>query len=300
MSLKSFIQKINQWFFGEHSTWGLSLFRIALGFMLIQKFVLLFPDLKLWYTENGVLSLTASLRLIGTPRLNLFETFQNFDSEKVAYAMWAVALTTATTFCLGLWTRTSALILYVVTVSFDHRNSLVLHGGDTLYRVVLFWMIFAKSNGYYSLDSILAQTKSKILPVTASAWPLRALQFQVAMVYLATFWAKSEGATWWNGSAVYLVSQIADFKRFPIPFLYSSWWTIKVATWGTLAFEGLFPILIWFRETRLWILIIGVIFHLGIEWHLVIPLFQWLTIATYCVFLEKEDLKKIQLLFKFR
>lgn len=286
------LSAIDKWFFGDESTWALSLFRVCLGAVIINKFIFLFPDLRYWYTEQGIFDLSTALTLNGRERLNMFYWLRNFDSVTVAYAMWGAAMLFSTTFCLGLWTRISTIALYVLVTSFDHRNTLVLHGGDTFIRILLFWMMFAASNTYFSLDSSISKLKSKTLPAKSSAWPLRAMQIQVAIMYLATFWHKKDGDAWWNGTAVFTVSQLIDFKRYSIPFLYSSWYTIKLATWMTLFFEGSFAFLVWFKRTRLWILALGLFFHLGLEWHLNIPLFQWASMASFTLFLYRDDFKR--------
>jgi hypothetical protein len=294
MKLQDFAKKIHDLIFEPKDTWGLALFRILLGLVILNKFIFLFADLTYWYTDFGVIDLKSSQHLTSGTRINLFNLLSSFDSVSVAYTLWSLAISSALMFCLGLWTRASALILFLTMVSFDHRNTLVLHGGDTLIRVLMFWMIFARSNAYYSIDKTIAIHKNKAPPPSQqSAWPLRALQIQVALMYLATFWHKTEGTAWWDGTAVYTVSQLIEFRRFTIPYLDSSWISIKAATWFTLVFEGSFAFFIWFRETRLLIIALGVIFHLCLEWHLNIPLFQWAAIASYAVFLKHDDLTRI-------
>lgn len=290
MTIKHFWHTINQWFFGKHSTWGLSIFRIAIGIVLLQKFLFVFPNLELWFTEYGVLDLATSQKLVGPERLNLFVTLDGLlFSGTLAHLMWSIGFAAILAFTLGLFTRASAFIAYVVITSMDHRNILILQGADTLMRTLMFWMIFARSNAYHSVDAWLAARKNRQIPEQASAWPLRALQFQVVVMYVSTFWHKTEGSAWWNGGAIYTVSQLIDFKHWPLPFVYDSWWSVKMASWSTLVFEGLFGFFIWFRETRRYVLLIGLLFHLALEWHLMIPLFQWATIASYAVFLESED-----------
>jgi hypothetical protein len=67
---------------------------------------------------------------------------------------------------------------------------------------------------------------------------------------------------------------------------------LKIGTWFTLAFEFSFGILVWFRETRYAMLMIGVLFHLSIEYTLNIQLFEWMMLATYVVFLYPDDLNR--------
>lgn len=293
MKISSFFKHIDDWFFKKQDSWPLAVFRIALGLTMLLKLLFLFDEIELWFSDYGMLDLASSQKILVVPRLNLFEYFSLFQSITVAKTIWLLAFLFSITFCLGIYARLSAFFAYVLLTSLDHRNVLILQDGDSLLRVTLFWMIFAHSSHYYSLSSWIKRNVSR-QNTTASAWPLRAIQIQLCLVYISTFWHKTEGNTWWDGTAVYVVSQLSDFQRFDIWGLYSSWVTIKLATWITLAFEGLFPLLIWFQDTRRWFLALGLIFHLGLEWHLSIPLFQWIMISSYCVFLKKEDVAKLK------
>ena len=50
--------------------------------------------------------------------------------------------------------------------------------------------------------------------------------------------------------------------------------------------------LVWFRELRYPVLLAGLCLHLGIEYAMNIPLFEWISIATYAVFIYPEDLSR--------
>jgi hypothetical protein len=111
-------------------------------------------------------------------------------------------------------------------------------------------------------------------------------QIQVALIYLISGLNKIESELWRTGDAVQHINRI-DFLSNPnlshllgqgelIPFLIS---------WFTILFELTFPILIWFREYRIFVLIAGVIFHLGIAIFLSLPDFGAIMIIAYIPFL---------------
>ena len=50
--------------------------------------------------------------------------------------------------------------------------------------------------------------------------------------------------------------------------------------------------LIWFKEFRYWVLAAGVLLHLGIDWSMNIPLFEYIMIASYIVFIDASDIKR--------
>jgi hypothetical protein len=57
-----------------------------------------------------------------------------------------------------------------------------------------------------------------------------------------------------------------------------------VLAWLTIGFELAFPVLVWFRATRKWILITGIVFHLTIAVMLGLPEFATVMIVSYTLF----------------
>jgi len=61
---------------------------------------------------------------------------------------------------------------------------------------------------------------------------------------------------------------------------------VTLGTYFTLAFELLFPILIWYKKHRLWLLISGVFLHLGIYVTMMIFDFEIYFVAIYGFFIS--------------
>ena len=96
-----------------------------------------------------------------------------------------------------------------------------------------------------------------------SPWAQRMLQIQTAVVYFATFYWKSLGILWINGTAVYYALRLEDFQRFPLPPLHNLF-LIKTLTWSTLVIEFALGVLIWFKETRYPVLLAR---HMSAHWN---------------------------------
>jgi hypothetical protein len=60
-------------------------------------------------------------------------------------------------------------------------------------------------------------------------------------------------------------------------------------TWGTLLFELCFPVLVWSRAWRPYLLLCGVLFHLGIQLTMGVPHFALVMIASYPCFLSDDE-----------
>ena len=191
-------------------------------------------------------------------------------------------------------TRFSSVAVYICLGSIQVRNGFILNSGDTLMLVTGFFLMFAPAGAAFSVDHWLRVRRGrepKIVQVF-SPWAQRMLQIQTSIVYLSTFYWKSMGVLWMNGTAVYYAMRLDDFHRFPVPTLHSLF-LIRSLTWLTLLIEFALAVLIWFKELRYPVLLAGLALHVGIEYAMNIPLFEWMIVATYVNFIEPEDLSRM-------
>jgi hypothetical protein len=68
---------------------------------------------------------------------------------------------------------------------------------------------------------------------------------------------------------------------------------MRALTWGTLAVECALAFLVWIPRLRRWVLLGGVLLHLGIEWSMVLAVMQWVLIGAYTVFLEEAQVRRL-------
>ena len=106
-------------------------------------------------------------------------------------------------------------------------------------------------------------------------------------------WLKLSGPDWIDGTALYWVTRLPEFVGFPVPYVFEHMWTIRALTWGTLAVESALACLVWVRRLRPWVLLAGVVLHLGIDWSMALALMQWVMIGAYAVFLEEEQVLRL-------
>lgn len=271
------------------------IFRLLFGLVVLISCLFLIPDLLTWYGPNAIISIETIKHYEHLPRFSLF--FEFAPSIELTWGLFGLMTIAALFVMLGLFTRASSIVLFILLVSFHHRNPALLNSGDTFMRIATFLLIFTASDKMFSLDSWLRSKRSKKpnsdpWEITCSPWGQRLLQFQVGLIYCQTFWAKIIGDTWWNGTATYYSSRLEEFGKLPIPFVFDQLWTCQLLTWSTLAIELSLWTLIWVRELRYWVLLAGVLLHLGIDWTMNIPLFEELMIASFVNFIYPADLKR--------
>jgi len=271
----------------------ISVFRILFGLLILGHCILYIPELENFFSDRGILTLRVAQDYSGMNRLNLFNILP--PDFATAVVLMSVLLLAAVSLTVGFCSRLSALVVFVLITSFHHRNVIVLHSGDSLLRSISFVMIFAQSGAAFSVDRWIRiyRGREKPGPLQPKApWAQRLIQIQLALVYIATFRWKIEGEFWIDGTAVYYASRLPECSRFPIPLLLTYLPLIKLMTWTTLLVEFACGILIWFRDIRYYVLVAGLLLHLGLEWSMNIPLFQWIMMFTLVTFIYPEHMQK--------
>ncbi len=276
--------------FQPQSPAPICMFRILLAAIIFLSSLTWAPDLFTWFGYDGIVSVETMRQYEEFNRLSLLDWLP--PDNRIVLALYIVLLLAALSLMVGFKSRLSALILFICLASFHHRNLLIFHSGDTLMRVCLLLILFGPIDKMYSLDSYRKE------PALASPWVQNLLRFQIAIVYAHSFFAKMEGSTWWDGTAIYYALHMEDFYRFPVPFLFDNIITIKLATWSTLAIELALWTLVWIKSLRYYVLAAGVILHLGIDWSMNLPFFEDLMIASYVLFLKPEDIERFVLFIR--
>jgi len=292
MTVRRLVRYWNRFFFAPCPPTAIALYRILFGILVLADIALLWPDLMVWYGEKGAVTLETALRTAQGTRLNLFPLLPPGDLWVQLF--FAVVVLFAFFLTIGLFTRVSSVIVFVGLISIHHRNLFIINSGDGLLRITGFLLMFAPCGAAISVDRMRRIRKGiqSPEPTLHSPWAQRLIQIQLAIAYFSTFYWKTQGSMWIDGTALYYVSRLSEFQRFPVPFLFENLWLIKLATWFTLLAEFALGVLVWIKEFRYYVLAAGVLLHLGIEWSMNIPLFEWIFIAAYITFIEPAHLDK--------
>lgn len=276
----------NDFFFTPVSPLPLALYRIVFGLILLADAALLAPDLSALFGDHGVLSLEGAAIVTQGLRVDLIRWLPAGDGWlRLFFALYVAAVVLVT---IGFGTRAATIVVWLGLVSLHHRNGLILNSADNMLRIAAFWMMFAPAGAALSVDAWRRGRAERVVP-----WAQRMIQLQVAIVYLTTASLKLTGPEWQDGTALYYVTRLPEFARFPVPYLFDHLWTIRLLSWGTVAIELSLAVLVWLRPLRRFVLAAGVALHLGIEWAMALPLMEWVMIGAYVLFLDDRELSRI-------
>lgn len=186
-------------------TRSLAAFRIALGALLLADLLLRSRDLVAFYTDFGVL-----------PRAALVSTFSSLHGLSV-HAVSGEAWVQAVLFLLaggfaaallvGYRTPLATVASWLLLLSLQSRNPLVLNSGDTLLNALLLWGIFLPLGERWSVDSLRSDRRRPRVVGVATA----ALLLQVVLVYSTNAAFKLSGDLWRRGEAIHYVFSLDQF-----------------------------------------------------------------------------------------
>ncbi len=184
----------------------LALFRLVLGGLVLFDLIDRARDFRAFFTDDGVLPRAALVN--GFVRLYRFSLFDMWGDPFLCGLLYTAGVVCAVLFVAGYRTRLFNILTWVFVVSLHERNIVILDGGDTVVRCMLFWMMFADCGQIYSVDAWLGRVRPRAVPVT----PLRVAQIQVILIYICA--AASKTGPWWrDGTALYHSLQLSDWAR---------------------------------------------------------------------------------------
>lgn len=291
VSLRSFIDGWNRFFYSHTDATALSLFRIMFGFFLFLNGISLVEDFDAWFGvgTNALVPLHDSFTFYNDLRINIFKWLS--PTELSAWFVLLTYILTSIGVMIGFKTRISTIICFILMVSLQNRNYAILNSGDTIMRCMLFLMMFAPTQVKYSVDAYLREKDGIPYNTNIPILTLRLMQLQFSLVYLATTLFKLKGYDWVDGTAVYYTSRLVNFQRVVLPFIFDFPSFVKFATWSALFIEFAMGTLVWVKELRIWVLLAGILLHLGIEVSMSIGFFEWVMIAGYMLFLEPKEIQ---------
>lgn len=293
MRLKALSEAWNEFFFAPQSPIPIALFRVAYGLLVIATLALLHTDWLNWYGTHAWMSLSTMHQLEPGTRLNLLAVLPQSDAWIEGF-FW-MFLGSAVLLTLGFLTRLNSVLVFLCLASIQQRNVYILHGGDTFLRVAGFFLIFAPAGAAFSVDRLIRIWRGKehaAVTRPRSPWAQRMIQFELSLMYFATFCVKVKGAPWLQGTALYYIYHLQEFKRFPVPSFFFHPMMLKLGGWFALLLEFSLGVLIWVKKLRYALLGLGLLFHLSLEYSLNIPLFQWDILSAYILFVDAHDMTR--------
>ncbi|MBI1267012.1 MAG: hypothetical protein GC193_06215 [Cryomorphaceae bacterium] len=205
----------------------------------------------------------------------------NYHPEHGVMVWWVYVVSVAVSLSgfLGIVPR---VLVFVCGQLMLYSANYVFNSGFYLMQFFGFFLIAASPN---------ARHWFRISLTNLGFWACR-LQF--VLVYAEAAFFKWRGTTWLNGSAMFYAAHLDHFVRKPVADLLMENRVLSmVLTYSALAYQTVFPILVWFKKLRLPLLLVGIGFHGFIAIGMTLPEFGLAMIAGYTLFIKEDMALKI-------
>ncbi|MFO0960888.1 MAG: HTTM domain-containing protein [Isosphaeraceae bacterium] len=283
----------NAFFFSPADPTPLGLIRIATGALLAWSLAILGLDLRAFLGSDGWAD-PFVVRSFLADRGSYGWSFWLAVPDALLWPAWGLCLVVLLMFAAGLFSRVTAPLAWVIAVSTAQRVPVMLFGFD---QVIAFWALYCAVTGAsgqaLSLDRWRGGRSGPPLPTVPANLSLRLIQLQLCVIYGMAGLAKLQGAAWWNGTAFGMVLLTREFRSMiDVSWLVRYPWAVNLATHVTIAFELLYPALIWNRLARPILIALAVLLHLGIGLTLGLNEFGLAMIAANLAFLRLDWLRE--------
>ena len=161
-------------------------------------------DLVAHYTDAGVLPRDL-LIAGGDTTFSLLMTDGGWLITGLLFLLNAVA---ATCLALGVRTRLSTFVCWLLLISIQGRNPMLNSGGDVLLRLLLFWGFFLPWGRVWSFDGKAEPYHGSESFRSVAGW---AYLLQIVQVYLFAALLKT-GNAWRDGTAIYYALNVEHFS----------------------------------------------------------------------------------------
>jgi len=233
-----------------------------------------------------------------------------------AYALHAAMLAASIGLMIGMFTRTSALVVLLAWAQFSSVLPYSDRGIDALARLVLVILVFAPSGRWLAADAWWRTGSVWGTGEAELAWARRLLIAQLVLMYFSAGVLKV-GITWWpmgHFAALYFALQDPAVAAYDFGFIRRQpfFLLVQLGVVVTMLYQWTYPLvllLMWWRRNpgrggrvaafanryRLEFLWIGtgLLFHLILALAMNLGIFPWAMLALYPVWLHPDELHVI-------
>ena len=285
--MRAFLRAIGDWFFARGDPRVAASLRIAFCGLYLLTLWDFYPYLDLLFGHRG---------LFGTMEPFPFELrgFQFFlyrhDSFfELRLWLWG-SVAVASMGLVGAATRVAVPLTYLSMFLFRERGPFITFGADLVMNCIGLWMLFLNSGSAWSIDAWWRRRRGLPARRSVELWPARAIQVQIALIYLVTGLVKLHTQPWQDGSAVYYALQVGNVLKGQSPSWVLGHRLLLVAmNYGTLAIELSVPFMLFYRPLRNWAFLMCAAMHTSIDLLMSIRFFSLAMYVGLLAFLEGGD-----------
>ena len=278
-----------------------SVLRIGVGSVAFYLIALFSLDLMQLFGSHGLLP-TESVTSIYA-QLYRFSYFDAIEDGLTLRAAHYAGLAVLAAYTVGLWTRITSVLSLIVFLSYFHRARMLTSEAEPVIAMLLFYLCFAPSGKYLSVDAWLRRRRTAQAPQTyspqrnslagrsfAAAVSIRLIQTHLSLIYFLMFVATMQrNIVWWNGTAVWWLIARTETAMIDLTWLANYPYVINLWTTSIVVFYIAFAIFIWNRTSRPLLIALSAPFWLGLALISGLGPFCWAMFTAGLAFVSAEQ-----------
>jgi len=264
---------------------SLALFRMGLALVLLGDVYIRLQDITVHYSDWGVLPRDLLIAKVG----DIWHFSLHLINGSAQFQLFLFILSALCAFALlcGYRTRLATILSWLLLISVHSRNPLILQGGDTALRLLLFWAMFLPLGSCWSIDSWKSHEKTGTQIVSVASL---ALLLQVCFIYWFSALLKTDDSWRLDGTAIWYALNIEQFSTTFGLSLLNHPTLLKILTFSTLYLEAFGPFLafspIWTGPLRFATALTFILFHLiGINLAMDLGHFVYVCTVAWLIFI---------------
>lgn len=258
----------DRFFFEPADPTPLGLVRVATGLLLLWNMGVLGLDLRGFLGSDGWADPAIARDYSGPYAWS----FWFYVPDGALRAAWAGGMAVLGLWTVGLFSRVTAVLAWIIVVSTVRRIPVMLFGFDQIISTwTLYLAVTGASGQALSLDRWLAIRQARgpkppggPAPTVGANLALRLVQLHLCLIYGVAGLSKLMGPQWWDGTAIARLLGNSEFRPFDLSWLANYEGVVNLATHATIAIEIGYPVFIWLRGFRPWVIGLALAMHLGI------------------------------------
>lgn len=267
-SVQEAIQGWKTFWFRPADPFLLGMIRLLTGWMLVYNLLVWGIDLHAFFGYHGLQPLDSIREFHANQPVISFWFY--VPEPWIATAHWT-CVGIATLFFLGVGTRVTSVLAYLITISYSQRVPVANFGLDQILGMLCLYLAIGPSGACLSVDRWWKKRRAAAAgielprPSSSSARvALRMIQLHMCVIY---FWAgvsKLKGDSWYTGEAMWQVMANQEYQTLDLTWLAYMPWVPYLVSHITVLWEIMFCVLVWVPKLRPLMLLMGAFMHFGI------------------------------------
>lgn len=264
-----------------------SILRIGLGIQIVLYAISLKDDWNFLFAgpANGLVGRELSEGLLSkqspfVPQISWLIALgarAGLSEWTVLSIAWCLLLWAGCGLALGILSRVSAILAWLIHLCAATSGSFVSYGVDNFMTIGLFYLMLAPLPDRYAFENRWRRTREPNRHLLGF-WR-RVLQVHLAFIYFFGGIAKALGSGWWNGNSLWRALTRSPFNLVPAETLVRFKYIFPIAGAAICVLELGYAFAIWHKRTRVIWLTCIVAMHIGIGLAMGMYLFAFIMIV---------------------